>query len=60
MAIKTLTKKYKLAWNNDLQIILNSENTDNIAISNANTFESDVKGDIQAKINELGLTQGDV
>ena len=60
MAIKTLTKKYKLAWNNDLQIILNSENTDNIAISNANTFESDVQEDIQAKINELGLIETDI
>lgn len=60
MPIKTLTKKYKLAWNNDLQIRLNSANTGNIAISNANTFESDVQEDIQAKINELGLTQGDV
>ena len=60
MAIKTLTKTYKLAWNNDLQIILNSENTGNIAISNTNTFESDVKEDIQAKINELGLIESDV
>ena len=55
MPIKTLTKKYKLAWNNYLQIRLNSVNTGNIAISNANTFESDVQEDIQAKINELGL-----
>lgn len=56
MAIIQLKKQFKLAWNSDKIILLNSDEVGNIAISNASIFEADTKAEINAKITELGLT----
>ncbi len=57
MAITILTKQYKLAWKDDLTIVLKSDIEGSVAVGNANTFESNTQAEIDDKIRELELTE---
>ncbi|TXD47327.1 hypothetical protein [Polaribacter sp. IC073] len=58
MAIKNLTKEFRLIWKNDLIIILNDKfQSGSTASTIHNCFEADTESDIQYKIKKLGLIE---